>query len=188
MNIYPSHWLWAWQTCLVQWSVSGHEVRYILAEASCMFVWHALAFSACAIHHEKSMPQGNAVSSAWVLEWETPKSSWPSRGTVDPQTCEQEINVCFSFFFFFGCTTRHAGSQFPNQGSNPSPLQWKRGVLTTGPPGKSPVFAFLNNCILGLFVTQPCHSKKLNSTPDPAFSPQSPCSFLKKMLYGWGWH
>ena len=25
----------------------------------------------------------------------------------------------------------------PNQGSNPSPLQWKRGVLTTGPPGKS---------------------------------------------------
>ena len=27
--------------------------------------------------------------------------------------------------------------QFPNQGSNPCPLQWKCGVLTTGPPGKS---------------------------------------------------
>ena len=24
----------------------------------------------------------------------------------------------------------------PNQGSNPYPLQWKRGALTTGPPGK----------------------------------------------------
>ena len=26
---------------------------------------------------------------------------------------------------------------FPDQGRNPCPLQWKRGVLTTGPPGKS---------------------------------------------------
>ena len=25
----------------------------------------------------------------------------------------------------------------PNQGSNPGPQQWKRGVLTTGPPGNS---------------------------------------------------
>ena len=25
-----------------------------------------------------------------------------------------------------------------NQGSNPHPVQWKCGVLTTGPPGKSP--------------------------------------------------
>ena len=29
------------------------------------------------------------------------------------------------------------GSWFPDQGSNPCPLQWKRGVLTTGLPGKS---------------------------------------------------
>ena len=33
---------------------------------------------------------------------------------------------------------RYAGSQFPHQGWNPSPLQWKCGVLTSGPPGKSP--------------------------------------------------
>ena len=26
---------------------------------------------------------------------------------------------------------------FPDQGSNPCPLHWKHGVLTTGPPGKS---------------------------------------------------
>lgn len=38
---------------------------------------------------------------------------------------------------FFGCTVGHAGSQFPDQRSNPYPLQWKRRVLTTGPPGKS---------------------------------------------------
>ena len=34
------------------------------------------------------------------------------------------------------------GSQFPDQGSNQRPLQWKRGVLTTGPPGKSHDLAF----------------------------------------------
>ena len=31
----------------------------------------------------------------------------------------------------------HAGSYFPDHGSNPDPLCWDRGVLTTGPPGKS---------------------------------------------------
>ena len=32
----------------------------------------------------------------------------------------------------------HSGSQFLYQGSsNPGPLQWKRKVLTSGPPGKS---------------------------------------------------
>ena len=30
---------------------------------------------------------------------------------------------------------RHVGPLFPDQGSNPCPLQWKCGVLTTGPPG-----------------------------------------------------
>ena len=44
--------------------------------------------------------------------------------------------------FFFGCAAQLAGSQFPHQGSNPCPLQWKHGVLTTGPPGNSP---FLGN-------------------------------------------
>ena len=33
---------------------------------------------------------------------------------------------------------QHEGSQFPDQGSNLCPLQWKHRVLTTGPPGKSP--------------------------------------------------
>ena len=36
-------------------------------------------------------------------------------------------------FFFFHC----AACSFPDQGSNLCPLQWKHGVLTTGPPGNS---------------------------------------------------
>ena len=39
--------------------------------------------------------------------------------------------------FIFGRSAQHAGSQFPHQGLNPRPLQWKSGVLTTGPPRKS---------------------------------------------------
>ena len=38
---------------------------------------------------------------------------------------------------FFGCAAWHVGCYFPYQGSNPCPLQWKRGVLTTGLPGNS---------------------------------------------------
>ena len=41
----------------------------------------------------------------------------------------------------FGQAMWYVGS-FPNQGSNPRPLHWKRGVLTTGPPGKAPYFYF----------------------------------------------
>ena len=33
------------------------------------------------------------------------------------------------------CISRHTESEFPDQGSNPCPLKWKRGVLTTGPLG-----------------------------------------------------
>ena len=36
-----------------------------------------------------------------------------------------------------------AGSELPDQGSNLCPLQWKRGVLTTGPPGNSPIIYLL---------------------------------------------
>ena len=33
---------------------------------------------------------------------------------------------------------QHAhGIQFPDQGSNPGPLHWEHGVLSTAPPGKS---------------------------------------------------
>ena len=39
--------------------------------------------------------------------------------------------------FFFWPHVWHAESQFPEKELNPCPQQWKRGVLTTGPPGKS---------------------------------------------------
>ena len=41
------------------------------------------------------------------------------------------------FNLIFWLTMWHVGSQFPHQGSNPHPLQWKHGVLTTEPPEKS---------------------------------------------------
>ena len=43
----------------------------------------------------------------------------------------------FIYFLFFGCTSLHVESQFPNQGLNLCPLHWKCRVLTTGPLEKS---------------------------------------------------
>ena len=46
---------------------------------------------------------------------------------------------CIAMFFFFFFFWPYHGSiqNFPNQGLNPYCLQWKDGVLTTGPPRKS---------------------------------------------------
>ena len=41
------------------------------------------------------------------------------------------------------------GSQFPDQGSNPRPLLWKHGGLTTGPPGKSLPLCFVGSVWVG---------------------------------------
>ena len=44
------------------------------------------------------------------------------------------FNLVYLFIIFLAALQRHVG--FPDQGSNPCPLHWKGGVLTTGPPGK----------------------------------------------------
>ena len=49
----------------------------------------------------------------------------------------------FKFFFLFFRPRRAAcGILVPQPGIKPMPLQWKRVVLTTGPPGKSLHFIF----------------------------------------------
>ena len=58
---------------------------------------------------------------------------------VDFVTHSVQVHTQPVFFFFFFChIVRLVGSYFPAQGSNPCPLPWKLGVLTTGLPGKSP--------------------------------------------------
>ena len=75
------------------------------------------------------------------------------------------IYPCSLFYLFtFDRTAQHVGSQFPNQGSNPCPLQWKHGVLTTGPPGKSLQF------ILYLIVCTSYSSTPVRCLPT-SFSP-----------------
>ena len=63
----------------------------------------------------------------------SPDSSLLSRFEMDGLP----ILFIYFYFYFFGCASRRAGSYFPDQALNLCPLQWKRGVLTTGPPGKS---------------------------------------------------
>ena len=60
-------------------------------------------------------------------------------------------------FFGFGHATRHAGSQFPDQRSNPCPLQRKCGGLTTGPPGKSDAYNFVHYFFHSTLTSQHFH-------------------------------
>ena len=53
-----------------------------------------------------------------------------------PQTLLFLWDWFFCFFVFWLCYTA-CGMLVPRPGIEPRPWQWKRGVLTTGPPGKS---------------------------------------------------
>ena len=58
---------------------------------------------------------------------------------------------CGVFCFFL---VWPVGVWFPDQGSNPCPLQWKRRVLTAGPPGESQGDGFLIPCHFPLATHQ----------------------------------
>ena len=78
----------------------------------------------------------------------------------------------FYFIFFYFLAARHAGSWFPDQGSNPRPLQWKRRGLTAGPPGNSLLlFSWSLSLYVHSFITvMPylCFYKIILSPYDPA--------------------
>ena len=63
--------------------------------------------------------------------------AWAKYWLLDTASVLIDGEVIPFFFFFFGHTAQHVGSYLPDQGSNPRPLHWKRGVLTIGPPRKS---------------------------------------------------
>jgi hypothetical protein len=58
----------------------------------------------------------------------------------------------FFFFLFLDHALWHMGSLFLIQGWNPGPLQWKHGVLTSGPPGKPQDFYFFDLLICPQFL------------------------------------
>ena len=55
-----------------------------------------------------------------------------------PSLLQRNFKI-FSFLTFWLCYEA-CGILVPDQGWNLHPLHWKHGVLTTGPPGKSPSF------------------------------------------------
>ena len=73
------------------------------------------------------------VSSVWYLIIWTFAYDWFVFGGMS-----KEVDDCLlAQIFFFGCPVWLAGYQFPIQGLNLGPQQWKLGVLTTRPPGNS---------------------------------------------------
>ena len=64
---------------------------------------------------------------------------------VSPQPCYTSgikiHSVCnnkIKFIYLYWTHVQHVRSQFSDKGSNPHPLHWKHGILTTGLPGKPP--------------------------------------------------
>ena len=76
---------------------------------------------------------------------ERPSVNMDSRGVLKTSSLSQRCrwwNSPYLFFFFFsGCPAGHVVSYFPDQGSNPHPLQWKHRFLTIGPPREGPGLA-----------------------------------------------
>jgi len=77
--------------------------------------------------------------------------------THSPASVHGHIDGCCSLFIvlihlflFFLLWLSHVACGLHDQGSNPCPLHWKHGLLTTGPPGKSP--AYFSGCFLELFT------------------------------------
>lgn len=81
----------------------------------------------------------------------------------------------------------------PTQGSNPLPLQWKCGILTTGPPGKSPYLssftAFFSpqSCLQRIHRGLVFYEKLLGSdifTGEPSLFPDGPVDQLHASILG----
>ena len=86
--------------------------------------------------------QAGVREGAWVLETSRPETRASILFLSISMTLVSFLFVCLCWpcraargILF---ATRLAGSLFPNQGLNPCPPQWERGVLTPGPPGNSP--------------------------------------------------
>ena len=91
-----------------------------------------------------------------AVSWESTCSSCDSEGwKITGKATFGDWGDFGGWLGFFGHTVEHTGSWLPDQGSNSCPLEWKHGVLTTGPPGKSQVFFFSIKCLLCQAERQP---------------------------------
>ena len=76
---------------------------------------------------------------------------------------------------------QHAGSQFPDQGSNPCPLHWENRVLTTGPPGKSLVSLLTWVIVIQLLSRVPLFATPWTAAHQASLSIINPQSLLRLM-------
>ena len=76
------------------------------------------------------------------------------RNTWEVKNRKSELKYYNTVIFFVcGCAMRHVGSQFPDQGLNPEPLQWKQSLnqprIFPAPSGKSQqLSSFLKNVVV----------------------------------------
>ena len=76
--------------------------------------------------------EGKVVITVKISEYAIP--IWGRKKKQTPKSFKK-INLLKKINLFL--TTTCGMQNFPDQGSNPCPLHWKGGILTTGPPAKS---------------------------------------------------
>ena len=117
-----------------------------------------------------SLGNWDGTGPSWCL-WEQLKGTW---NRLEQVLCHLECPPGGQFFglyvfgiFFLAVLFGMWDLSFPNQGSNPCPLQWEHGVLTTGPPGKSLA------CTFYLSGGQVCHKPHTSTMSSFAVLPFS---------------
>ena len=92
----------------------------------------------------------------------------------------------FLICLLFSRTVWHTGSQFPDQGLNSCPLQWKNRFLTTGPPEKSAFHASCSQLHQRLRVT--VWSGGQDSPPHMIASQDRGGSVVRTLCFHCRWH
>ena len=121
------------------------------------------------------------IKPRWMGHASVPVSFW----ALSLHALLQTFQTFTSCSIFFSHAVRHAGSHFPDQGSNPHLLQWKHRILTTGPPGKfhlAAYFAFSLSSFMPLHVPFlfpfPSSEQLTPTQPSPPSSPLD-CTEIK---------
>ena len=94
------------------------------------------------------------ASMIWELLWHTKRSTRPTGylHVLSFDGTSSHTKISGPIFPFFSLP-RHEACEITDQGSIPHPLRWKHGVLTIGPPEKSPHLPLLwQNCSFTLLT------------------------------------
>ena len=155
-----------WMLSFILYVLLGKEPRVPFLQGRVLgAVFRMVTFRLAAF--DRSSP----LCRAFLLLYTLPAETLISKDLLIITANSQYSGFYFVCFFLFVFATLHGiwDPKFPDQGVNPCPLQWKRGVPTTGLPGKSLYSIFcknLNEKRIWKIDTCACLTESLCYTPE----------------------